>query len=292
MIKKSREAEFTIVYVALGRHHIREAAISSWSAKRHMPGVAVSIVTDEPVSCPHFDRVLPFDGKTSEHHVRVAKLNKVNAILSAPTECVLYADADTYFLGDVSDVWTSAPRFDIAAVHDTWQYAEIYRQINHGMPHDDPPPACPFFNSGILFVNKTEAVRAFLEKWAIDTWQDKRLSRDQLLFREYIYNSNLRVHVLPNIYNARFAEPIHLSGQIKIAHGYSGVERSNWRESSPFISDFLNSTYHNRIFSPHDGRLISIEYLGGTHKRFLSRHYAIREREEFLYPDLRFDVEH
>jgi len=44
----------------------------------------------------------------------------------------------------------------------------------------------------------------------------------------------------------------------------------------------------NRISSPHDGRLISIEYMVGKDERFLSTHHAIRKREEYLHPALRF----
>jgi hypothetical protein len=282
------DGKFSIAYSALGRQHVREAAISSWSAKRHMQGIPITIVTNVPAECPHFDRVLPVETRMSTDLVRAAKYNKVTAILAAPTDCVLYADADTYFLDDVSEVWSSTPPFDIAAAYDTWQFPEIYRQINNGLPYQDPSPACPYFNCGVLFIRKSAAVRRFLEKWATDTLEDDRLNRDQLLFREYIYASGLRIHVLPTIYNARLVEPIHLSGAIKIAHAYSGVESDCWTKSTPFIADFLNSTIHNRIYSPHDGRLTSIEYMIGVKERHLSEHQATREREEFLYPKLKF----
>jgi hypothetical protein len=67
-----------IVYVAFGRTHIREAAISAWSAKQHMPNIQTSLSTDEMVECTFFDRIeLVERGPSGIPLAKQAKLHKL-----------------------------------------------------------------------------------------------------------------------------------------------------------------------------------------------------------------------
>lgn len=280
---------FSIAYTALGVDHVREAAISAWSAKRHMPGVRTVLVTDRSVSSPWFDevrRVQPDEGDPS----RAAKLSKLAAVEAAPGERVLVIDADTYFLDDVSDVWSSARSFELAAVYDTWQYGEVYRQLCGGRPVRDPPPSEPFLNAGVLFVTKTRRMRKLLARWHAGFAADPLLTRDQLVLRELVWASNLELRVLPNIYNARAGEPLHLSGRIRILHRYS-LAALGWRRSSAFLGDFLNRTEHNRVFLPGEGRMVTLELDGKAEEHRIEAHEARLEREEYLHPALLVEEE-
>ncbi|HET6437128.1 MAG TPA: putative nucleotide-diphospho-sugar transferase, partial [Anaeromyxobacter sp.] len=238
-------APFVIVYTALGGDHVHEAAISAYSAKRHMPGIRTLLFTDRDVACPYFDEVHAAPAPQGALGERSAKSRKVDAALGAHAERVLLVDSDTYFLGEVSHVWETRRPFEIAAVHDTWQYVEIYRRLNGGLPEDAPDPAEPFFNCGVLFLRKTEGTVALLERWRDRFLADARITRDQLIFRELVYSSGIAMHVLPSIYNARAGEPIHLSGRVRVLHRYS-TGHLGFRRSSPFLGDFLNSTEQNR----------------------------------------------
>ncbi len=280
--------QFAVVYSALGRSYVREAAISAWSAKRHMPGAEVWLFTDEPVTCPYFDEVRLVPAAAAGTTVaKASKLNKVHAILSAPPQRVLYVDTDTYFTEDVTGVWNEMGRCSIAAAFDTWQLGDIYRLHNQGLPLNDPPAASPFFNTGVLFVQKSAPLDAFLGAWQVRYRNDGRVVLEQLLFRDMVYGSGLGVHVLPNLYNARIGEVIHLSGRIKIAHFRCGPA---WRDSIPFKTDFLNGVLTNRIFCPYDGHMVAMDLMFGRLDRTLSEHVARSEGEAFLHPELSFDA--
>jgi len=150
-------------------------------------------------------------------------------------------------------------------------------------------PRQPFLCSGAH--GSPKEVCSFLKTWSEHFEADKRIVLDQLLFREQIYEQNLRVHVLPNTYNARLREPVHMSGLVKIvhAHVYSDVGNESWETSSAFAGDFINSTFCNRIFSPHDGRLTWMDMEFVMHDKLLAEHHPLHEREEFLHPELNFD---
>lgn len=243
----------SVVYSAVGQHHVREAAISAWSAKRWMPDAITVLVSDQNVSSPHFNKtfvVPPFDKDAS----RAAKIGKAHAIRCAETEQVLYVDSDTYFVADVRPVFNDRESFEIAAVHDTWQYPEIYRKINNGMPYFDPPDSEPFFNSGVIFLNKSAKIDEFLDRWICPFANNSDIKLEQMLFREAIYSSNLSTRVLPSTFNARIGEPNFFSGRIKIAHRRLG-SLVQWSTSVPFITAFLNQYTFNRLWDPVEGRM-------------------------------------
>lgn len=274
----------SVVYSAVGQHHVLEAAISAWSAKRWMPNVLTVLVSDQIVRSPHFDRTVvapPCDKDPS----RAAKIGKVHAIRCAETEQVLYVDSDTYFVADVRSVFDDRTSFDIAATYDTWQYPEIYRKINSGMPYSDPPDSQPFFNSGVIFLNRSAKVDAFLDKWIDPFINNKDIKLEQMCFREAIYSTNLSVRVLPSTFNARIGEPNLFSGSIKIAHRRLG-SLHQWNASVPFITEFLNQYKFNRLWVPNEGKMhfMDMDFRQGWVT--LSEFSAAEDQKRFLAPDI------
>lgn len=281
------ERPFTIVYSAIGRAAIHEAAVSAWSAKRAMPYVRTLIVADEPFSCPYFDEVIVTPAPMPSSPARSAKLNKRVAIRAASTGRVVYADCDTYFMADISHVFRTRHPFDIAVVMDTWQFGDIYRRHNGGLPERDPDQSEPFFNSGVVFAVKSEATERFLDTWIDAFAADMRISLEQMTFREGIYESGLRLHVLPATYNARLGESVHFSGRVMIVHRPSG-SNGVWEDSTPFAADFVNRTHFNRIFIPHERRMLVMDMDFQNTEMSMDGYVPGRESPHFLRPRLAF----
>jgi Glycosyl transferase family 8 len=278
--------DLEVVYAAFGESYVRQAAISAWSVKRHMPGARVSIVTDREFECRHFDDIAlvapaPPDASTA----RFAKGHKVQAVLRSRAECVLYLDADTYVMSDLSDVTQALAGYDLAAAHDTYRFEQEYQRLHPTMRLQSFPPWHPFFNCGVLFVRRSSLVDAFLERWRDEFLSDSRILLDQLVFRRLLYDSDLRVRTLPSEYNVR-PGVVQMSGRVHLLHTRASTEE--WRWSLPLLGDFLNSATGNRVYTPHDEKLVlqteNYEFL----ERKLADHVPISEREEFLRPEITF----
>ena len=271
-----------VVYVAFGELCIREAAISAWSVKRHMPNTRVNLTTDRLIHCDFFDRVTVVNpSHYSRDLSRAAKINKVCAILECDSEYVLYLDADTYVLSDVSDVPLAMEYHDIAAAMDNWRFQEIYELLHPGMELPKYPAWHPYFNAGVLLVKRSRLTDAFLKEWSDRFSEDERLVRDQVVLRKLLSTSKVRVRILPPEFNLR-PEPVQISGKIHIIHSHENIE--HWKWSLIFLADFLNSETKNRVYTPHDGKMVILNEDYTFHEKFLNGHRLAIEKEEYLTP--------
>jgi hypothetical protein len=249
-----------------------------------MPDSQIHILTDQKFVCEHFDRILTAENSVdSTSSDRQGKAGKAQAVMNCLSDNCLFVDVDTYFAGSVGEVFDSTMNFDIAAVHDAWQFAEIYQKKSPTNRLPQHPQHHPYFNTGVIFFRNSAKVKRFLEGWLRACKMDPN---DQLAFADCLYVSDLNIHTVPNVYNARTAEPIHLSGRLKILHKYS--EKTKPLLNNALVDDLLSADIHNRIYLPQEGRLIVLVPYVGLQEKQRSEHTMVRENENFLHPKIEF----
>lgn len=281
----------TAIYVAFGEQFIRSAAISSYSLKRHNPWIRTKIYTNTQIKSPVFDEIVFEYSDARFPESKSAKLLKMRAIAEANECSTLYLDCDTYIVGSVADLTRLAGTADIYAAFDTWQFPQIYRLHNNGQPLVDPSPAEPFFNCGVLLVRPTKSSHKLLDRWSKRFGESKDLMLDQMIFREEAYAGYASIGVLPSIYNCRLGDPISVSGHIRIAHAANSYGTEEWRRSLPFVTDFVNSTHLNRVYTPLDGRMVVLNMDFSSSVLKIADHVAISEKPDFLTPTLVFGAQ-
>lgn len=275
---------FEVVYVALGESYVREAAVSAWSVKRHMPSARISVLTDCDVGCDHFDAVIPIRSEGVITRARRARAAKAQALLTATSRNVIFLDTDTYVTSDISDVLEVLAKCDLAIAHDTWRYPEAYARSGFNKGAQEAPAWYPYFNAGVIFARRCLKVDQFLEDWSNAIFADEHISLDQPLFRALLHASDLLIHTLPSEYNAR-PGAVHMSGRVHVLH--TRMSTNEWRWSLPFLADFVNSDFRNRCYTAHDGKLVIVTEDYEFLERDARNHHPVVEREEFLWPRLR-----
>lgn len=184
-------AERGVLYVATGAAHLGAARASAASVRRTNPRLSVAVFTDIPDPGPVFDIVLPVENA----HYR----SKVDCMHQSPFAETLYLDSDTRVFGDLAAVFRLAERFDMALAYVARYWARGYqRQWRCTLPETFPQ-----LNTGVMLFRDTVAVRELLADWTTAYYASGAPGDDQLAFRELIWESDLRVAVLPATYNAR-----------------------------------------------------------------------------------------
>jgi hypothetical protein len=184
-----------VVYVATGAAHLEAARRSAASLRASNPGLPVALFTDAPAPGPEFDHVEPVEAP----HIR----SKVDALWRSPFAESLYLDGDTRVMGSLDDGFALLARFDIAAAHvPRWYLPTYQRQWRHAVP-----PSFPQHDGGVIFYRRTPAVTAFLEAWR-DAYHAAGFEADQVTFRDLLWASDLRIAVLPEVFNTRRMPPL------------------------------------------------------------------------------------
>ena len=235
-----------ILYVATGTSFVAEAETSARSAKVHMPGVPIAIVSDVESQSDDFDIRLPLP------NARRTWADKIRGMLASPFTQTLFLDTDTLVLRPLDHLFELLRRFDMAAAFEP----------AHGL---DPIPRVPTgfaeLNSGVVLFKNTDQVRAVLENWLHlfdeQTADNVRAGRpggdDQYAFTRAVYCSELRFFVLPPEFNCRVIFPQVVSGPVYLAH-------CRLKDSGTYIESlaFLNQEIGVRVFNPNPRRLPSL----------------------------------
>ncbi len=200
-----------VLYIATGEGFARAANGSALSVREQMPGVAIDIFTDRPECLEPglFDRV----EEITDPHRR----SKVDCLPRTRFERTLYLDTDTRVVADIREAFGVLQRFDIALAH-----AHSRNRSSHVEEWRKPlPPAFPQLNGGVILFRATPRIAAFLEAWRA-AYHTAGFEKDQTTLRELLWESDLRLHILPPEYNVRYKKYLKLwaadEAQPKILH--------------------------------------------------------------------------
>lgn len=222
-----------VIFVATGDGYIKLALRAAESLKAVCPDLPIDLFADQDVKNGVFDRVVRLENPW----VR----SKIDGMLASRFERTLYLDADLFVIADLRDVFEVLDRFDLALTHDPARNSggqEVWRKRL--------PPAYPQFNGGMIAYRNTDDVRSFLHEWKAAVFE-YGTGRDQPTLRELLWDSNLRVAVLPEEYNLLHFELL-----------------SKWwiRRTAPRILHSPKLHQHIRLGSPP---IQNIEQLIGPH---------------------------
>ncbi|SHO51842.1 putative nucleotide-diphospho-sugar transferase [Desulfopila aestuarii] len=190
--KKSRG----VLYIAAGKKHAEAARCSAESVRQTNPGLDVHIFTDSR----NVDETIFSSHSLIENgHYR----SKVDYIGQSPFYKTLYLDSDTRVLVDISEIFDMLDHFDIALAHaHRRNHPNTLREWTKPIPYSFPQ-----LNGGVIAFRKDPAVINFFEEWKT-AFHSAGLTKDQVTLRQLLYESNLRLNVLPPEYNIRYRKSL------------------------------------------------------------------------------------
>jgi|GEM_PF-2741386 len=193
-------AENGVLYISFREAFTKEALMSVRSLREHCPDLPVAVFTDKP------DLVLESDLKEDPNlylvhidpkHVR----SKVDFIHRSPFENTLYLDSDTVVAHDISDLFDSLRRFDIAVTHDYARKRENYaEQIDE---YDVIPYSFSEVNGGVMAYKANNRVEGFFDLWQEKFYKYFNVTQgwDQVSLRIALWQSDVSLYHMPTEYN-------------------------------------------------------------------------------------------
>ncbi|WP_116130790.1 putative nucleotide-diphospho-sugar transferase [Tropicimonas sp. IMCC34043] len=122
---------------------------------------------------------------------------KFEALLRSRFSRTIYLDADMIVVADPGDIFEVLERFDIAVVHNQHRNS-VHAQTIWKRPL---PNAFPQMNGGLIGIRKSPAVTRLVEDLQQAMLDDPDLKVDQAPMRELLFDSDLRLAILPPEYN-------------------------------------------------------------------------------------------
>lgn len=176
------------VLAVTGETYVTLARRAARNMRDVMPEAEIDLFTDIVVDDPVFSQVHAL----SESWFRP----KMEALLNSRFDRTFYLDADVMVVGDLSSVFEVLDRYDIAVCHNRNINGEPgLRQHTRALPD-----AFCSLNAGVIAMKKSTATLDFVREWQ-RVVRDAKSDRDQPAFRELMYDSDLRLFILPPHHN-------------------------------------------------------------------------------------------
>ena len=181
-----------VVYIATGEKYVRAAVNSAASVKKHCKNLKIHLFTD----LENFSHDC-IDGIT--HIEQPHRRSKVDYLIKTPFERTLYLDSDTRIVDNIAEVFKLLDNFDIALAH---AHARNHPATKEQW-HTHIPYSFPQLNGGVILFKMNAKVESLLKQWR-EAYHTAGFKKDQVTLRELVWNSDLRLTILPPEYNIRY----------------------------------------------------------------------------------------
>jgi hypothetical protein len=189
-----------ILYIAFTDSFTKEGVMSYRSLRRHMPTVKVCFMTDRVDLLQEFsnDPNLTIQ-QIQPRHIR----SKVDFVSKTPFKKTLYLDSDTIVVRDLSDVFESLDRFDVAVTHDFARKRKKYADV---VPeYAKIPYSFSEVNGGVFAYSMNERTSHFLDLWRQYFYKYYQITNgwDQVSLRISLWESDVKLYHMPVEFNIR-----------------------------------------------------------------------------------------
>lgn len=214
------------VFATSGRGYSDLAVRAAQTLRAVSPGASIDLFCDVAVDAKVFDQVHALE--------RSWFRPKFEALRRSRFDKTIYLDADIHVLAPIDDIFEVLDRFDIAIAHNQRRNTHFStRTWRRRMP-----AAFPQLNSGVLAVRGSPAVSDFLIETEAQILKHD-LPQDQMVIRELIFDSDLRLAVLPSEYNLMdfmsLASKSHAHAAPRVLH--SSAFRAHINRDDPVTED-------------------------------------------------------
>lgn len=231
-----------ILYLAKGQKVASEAVISASQLKNLMPDIPVTVVTDREIQTGPFDNIIHDEREFS-------KEDKPYWLKRTPYEDTLYLDSDIWVERPVYDIFELLEEFDIGVAKDPAEPHIFYTDASR----DNVPTSFPELNTGVIIFEKNTRMTHFCDEWMSKFTPSE--TRDQRPFRPAIYESDVRMTLLPPRYNCMYRKSNAVNGPVKLFHGQL-VERGMNHVDTKEAVNRINSTVQRRCIIPYKNGII------------------------------------
>ena len=187
-------ADEGFVFATTGRVYTDMARRAVRNLRQVMPDAAVDLFTDQPVEDDAFDRIVPVGDAWFRP--------KMEALRRSRFARTVYLDSDCIVVADVGDVFEILRRFDLAAV----QHQRRNWPLGRTPARTGAPPAFPQLVGAVIGIRRNDATSRLLEDWE-RVLRETVAPKDQPILRDLLWDSDLRIHVLPLDYNVHTPAP-------------------------------------------------------------------------------------
>jgi hypothetical protein len=174
-----------------GTNYIQEAIYSANSLRKYDPKANITLYTDKPIKNDVF---------TNIQIVKMSLRCKQKFLKNSPYEKTILIDTDTYINHSISDLFDLLDRYELLGVQD---YARK-RNFPNIPEYMNIPYGFSEINSGLLAFKKCENFTKMIDLWNFyyDKYK-KVMPWDQPSFRIALWESDIKLYVLPIEYNRR-----------------------------------------------------------------------------------------
>lgn len=240
-------AECGIQYIAFGDSFTQEGVMSYHTLREHCPNIPVCFMTDNLERLDGIEDNNLIVVKIQPQHIR----SKVDFVKNSPFKKTLYLDSDTIIVRDISDIFETLDRFDVALTHD---YARKRTKYSKLVPeYEKIPYSFSEVNGGVFAFNANEKTQKFLELWQhyFYKYYSQTNGWDQVSLRVSLWESEVSLFHMPFEYNIRskanrkkqdtfkheFGEQ-HMAPRIYHLHYDSEVHRGKFKYDKETIEEF------------------------------------------------------
>ncbi len=235
--------DFGVVYVATGEFFAQEAIESARQIKNLNREVKIALFTDKRYGSDYIDHEIVIEEPL--HSVK----DKMLCLPKSPFYYNLFADSDTYFVEDPSNLQNIFDYCDFACTH-------APQRINYDV--ENMPDWFPEVNGGLLLYSLSQETMQFFVKWREYYEADEELFKnekgdsnkwphglhEQPTLRKALFESGLRLYILPPEYNFRTIFPNFAGGKISMLHG-------RMKQWGKFVEE-INRSHYPRIVCPNE----------------------------------------